>query len=110
MDAKMQTFKKTVYIAGPITGVPNYWEAFERAEDAITGRGYAVLSPAKLPHGMTKAQYMRICFAMIDCADAVFFLPGWSSSEGATLERDYCFYTDKPFSSKFNVIEEVLRR
>lgn len=90
--------KKTIYIAGPVTGVPNYWEAFEEAEDLVTGLGYTVLTPSRLPSDMTKAQYMRICFAMIDTADAVVFLGNWEQSQGARLERHYCDYTDKPIA------------
>lgn len=32
---------------------------------------------------------------MIDTADVVAFLPGYSQSAGARLEAEYCFYTDK---------------
>lgn len=88
--------KKTIYIAGAITGTQNYWEAFEEIEQELNNLGYTVLTPARLPQGMTKAQYMRICFSMIDSADAVVFLSNWRVSEGATLEREYCRYTSKP--------------
>jgi nucleoside 2-deoxyribosyltransferase len=88
--------KKVIYIAGPITGVANYWEAFELAEEDLQGLGYIPLSPAHLPEGMTNEQYTRIDFAMIDSADAVLFLPGYERSEGATLEAEYCKYTKKP--------------
>lgn len=87
--------KKVVYISGPITGVPQYYKAFEQAEDELTALGYIPLSPARLPEGMTPAQYMRICFAMIDSADAVLFLAGFTESAGANIEFDYCEYTGK---------------
>lgn len=55
-----------------------------------------VLNPAVLPAGMAPADYMRICFAMIDTADAVMFIPDWEQSEGAKLEHQYCKYIGKP--------------
>ena len=87
--------KKVVYISGPITGVENYWEAFEAAMDNLSGLGYVVLNPAALPQGLTDEQYMQIDMAMINVADAVYFLPGWENSKGATLERAYCEYIGK---------------
>lgn len=92
----METTKKVIYIAGPITGVENYWEAFERAEEHLEGLGYIALSPARLPYGMTNDQYTRICSAMIDSADAVLFLPNWPQSRGAYMERLRCEYMGKP--------------
>lgn len=99
-----------VYLSGPITGVPNYWEAFEKAEDYLTSLGWAVLSPAKHPQGLTNEQYMRIDFAMIDVADVVLLLPGWLNSTGACLERAYCEYTEKPVTDDIDKLEEVLNR
>lgn len=99
-----------VYLSGPITGVPNYWEAFEKAEDQLTSLGWAVLSPAKHPQGLTNEQYMRMDFAMIDVADVVLFLPGWQNSEGAIVERNYCYYIDKPATDDIDKLEEVLNR
>lgn len=86
----------TIYIAGPVTGVHNYRETFMEAEEDVNSHGYIALSPAHLPQGMTNEQYMRICFAMIDAADAVLFLEGWENSPGATLEHNYAKYTKKP--------------
>lgn len=99
-----------VYLSGPITGVPNYWEAFEKAEDYLTSLGWAVLSPAKHPQGLTNEQYMRIDFAMLDVADVVLFLPRWNYSEGARLEWQYCEYTKKPHTDDPTKLEEVLNR
>lgn len=88
--------KKVIYIAGPITGVPKYWKAFDKAAAEFEKQGYTVLTSAHLPQGMSNEQYMHICFAMIDCADAVYFLPGWYLSAGATLENRHCQYVGKP--------------
>ena len=58
-----------------------------------------MLNPAELPEGMAKADYMRICFAMIDVADAVIFLPGAAESAGARLEMAYCEYIEKEYET-----------
>ena len=84
-----------IYIAGKISGDRNYFEKFEQAQDELEAQGHIVLNPAQLPEGMSKAEYMRICFAMIDCADCVCLLPDWTQSEGAKLERQYFEYTGK---------------
>ena len=100
--------KKVIYIAGPITGVEHYWEAFERAEDELIGYGFIPITPTRLPGGLTPAQYAKINLATIDAADAVYFLPGWDESMGARLEMDYCFYTGKPIFTNLEFLAEVL--
>lgn len=90
--------KKVIFVSGPITGVENYWEAFEQAEQMLENLGYIAITPSRLPKGMTNAQYTRICMAMIDSADAVVFLPGFADSEGSRLELDYCQYTHKHYT------------
>jgi nucleoside 2-deoxyribosyltransferase len=87
--------KPKVYIAGKITGVAHYREQFARAERLLAAEGFAVLNPAVLPEGMSQADYMRICFAMIDTADTVAFLDNFSDSPGAMLELEYCKYIQK---------------
>ena len=84
-----------IYIAGKITGDPDSEEKFKTAAREYENKGYIVLNPAMLPDGMRTADYMRICFAMIDTADVVAFLPGYETSPGAQLELQYCRYTDK---------------
>lgn len=78
-----------VYIAGKITGDKNYRDKFAKAEQVLTAMGHCVLNPAHLPEGMEQGDYMRICLAMIDCADGVVLLPDWRESDGARLERAY---------------------
>ncbi len=87
--------KPKVYIAGKIAGDPNYREKFNAAVQKYEDLGCIVLNPAALPEGMLPADYMRICFAMIDSADRVVFLDGCETSPGAQLELHYCLYTDK---------------
>lgn len=85
-----------IYIAGKITGDSEYREKFEQAAKMIEAEGDIALRPSALPEGMDPADYMRICFAMIDVADRVVFLPDLIESEGALLEMQYCRYVGKP--------------
>lgn len=84
-----------IYISGKITGDPNYKEKFSSIKKDLEAEGYIVLNPAVLPQGLSNEDYMRICFAMIDTADAVAFIEGFVDSPGAMLELEYCKYTRK---------------
>jgi len=86
-----------IYIAGKITGDENYREKFEVFANYEDRQGNIPLNPAVLPAGMTQADYMRICFAMLDCADEARFIPGYEESPGAMLELDYCKKVGKPW-------------
>lgn len=87
--------KKKVYIAGKITGDPEYRKKFLWKRILLEAEGCIVLNPAELPGGMEQKDYMRICFAMMEVADEVWFLPDWKDSKGATLEHAWCEYTGK---------------
>ena len=88
-----------IYIAGKITEDPGYRDKFAAAERQLGGQGHTVLNPAELPEGMAPADYMRICFAMIDVADAVVFLPDAAESAGARLEMADCEYIEKEYET-----------
>nr|DAW19235.1 MAG TPA: 2'-deoxynucleoside 5'-phosphate N-hydrolase 1 [Caudoviricetes sp.] len=88
-----------IYIAGKITGDPKYREKFKEAAADIARGGHIPLNPADLPKGMRPKDYMRICFAMIDVADAVVFLPDAAESAGARLEMAYCEYIEKEYET-----------
>jgi hypothetical protein len=85
-----------IYLVGKITGNPEYRKQFAAAKAELEAEGHIVLNPAELPEGMSKAAYMRICFAMIDTADELRVIRGWERSSGATLEVAYCIYIGKP--------------
>lgn len=84
-----------VYIAGRITGDPRYREKFAEAEVALREVGHIPLNPAVLPEGMEAEDYMRICTAMLDSADAIGLLGDWTDSPGAKLELHYADYAGK---------------
>jgi len=84
-----------IYIAGKISGDANYYQKFKAEEEYLKSCGHIVLNPAELPPGMSAADYMRICFSMIDSADAVYFLSDFRDSPGAKLELVYCRYIKK---------------
>lgn len=96
---------KVIYIAGPITGVPNYREAFQDAEAELRAGGFDVLNPTCLPLGLEHGQYLHIDKAMIDVADVVLFLPGWQDSKGASEEMDYCHRINKPNYISMDVLK-----
>ena len=85
-----------IYLAGKITGNTEYREQFAAAKTELERDGHIVLNPAELPEGMSKAAYMRICFAMIDVADEIRTIPNWYNSPGARVETAYAEYIGKP--------------
>ncbi|USR61585.1 DUF4406 domain-containing protein [Lelliottia amnigena] len=77
-----------IYIAGPMTGLVEFNRpAFMFTAAKLTGRGHVALNPAVLPDGLTQAQYMDICLAMLRCAHAIYMLDGWEKSAGARAEK-----------------------
>lgn len=91
------------YIAGPISGVPDYKARFFVVEQYLSAYGIIAVNPAVLPYGLTHEEYMRICKAMIDVCDMVVMLDGWTRSKGAREEYDYAFFSNKRLVS-FNEI------
>ncbi len=76
-----------VYIAGPMTGLPDYNRpAFFAAADELVNGGDTPLNPAILPDGLSQADYMAICIAMLQRADSIVMLENWERSEGARAE------------------------
>lgn len=79
--------RKIVYIAGPMSGLPEYNRpAFNDEALNQQQKGHVVLNPAILPDGLTQQQYMQLCCPMVMMADEVIMLPAWINSQGATAE------------------------
>ena len=78
-----------IYIAGKITGHENYKADFKKAELDLRLKGHIVLNPADTIariDGLKHEEYLHICLAMIDVADAVALLSNWKDSKGAKME------------------------
>lgn len=83
-----------LYIAGPMTGIPDSnYPAFRKAEAELKAAGYEVLCPVDSEqHNDTGKQqtwdwYMRHALRMVLDAEGVALLPDWRTSRGAMLER-----------------------
>ena len=84
-----------VYIAGPMSS-PDYQKTFGEAAVRLEAEGYEVLNPAAaIPADADRPAAMRICLAMIDVADSMYFLPNWGNSMGCFVERAYGNYLGK---------------
>lgn len=80
---------KRVYVAGPMTGLPEYnFPLFNATAARLRAEGWHVENPAEHGHveGAGWADYLRYDLSRIVTCGAVHLLPGWSNSKGARLE------------------------
>jgi nucleoside 2-deoxyribosyltransferase len=101
----------SVYLAGPMTGLPQYnFPAFLGAATTLRRAGYEVWSPAEhdLDRGFDMddpdaaqplVEYMKVDLPQVMAADAVVVLPGWENSTGARLEVHTAVACGKPVLS-----------
>ena len=82
-----------VYIAGRITNQFDFMKRFRKVERYLKSQGHTTINPARLTQGLN--DYTQICNALIDQADAVYFLHDWNQSEGATIEHQYALQNNK---------------
>lgn len=84
--------KARVYIAGPVTGVPQLNEpAFREMAAALERQGFE----AVVPHDLVAAdashdEAMSLCLAALAECDYAVFLRGWGLSAGCREERSFC--------------------
>lgn len=103
---------KTIYIAGPMRGVPEYnFPAFDAARDKLKAVGYDVISPADLdrecgfnplsereenwPTDAVHACVKRDIDAILAC-DFIVLLPNWENSIGVAAEVAVARWLRKP--------------
>lgn len=88
-----------VYIAGKITGLSRrkVLKKFKKAARKLKKEGNSVFIPTILPvyDNVSHAEYLHICYSIIDICDVVYFLNDWEQSEGAKLEHSYALNTGK---------------
>ena len=82
---------KRIYIAGPITGVDSYEESFNKAAADLEALGFEAVNPIApgLVEGADYKYYIDRGLRMLMECDAIYMLPGWRKSKGATLESFY---------------------
>lgn len=87
----MTTRPTTLYIAGPMTGLPDLnFPAFHLAAKRLRAQGFEVINPTEInpDQHMSWQACMRTDIAALVFCDGIHLLPGWQNSDGATLEHD----------------------
>lgn len=98
--------KKKVYLAGPMTGIPDLnTPAFEKVYSIWEDAGWQVFSPSRLNHaldysvGISKDGLKHVIQTDITCilhVDAIALLPGWENSRGVAIELALAQFLDLP--------------
>lgn len=86
-----------IYIAGPMSGLPNFnRDAFNLEALRLQSLGHVALNPAILPDGLEQHECMAICIEMVKMADQLVLLPNWERSTGARAEHAMAIKLGKP--------------
>lgn len=81
---------KKIYIAGPMTGIPDLnFPAFHAAAKKLRAEGHEVVNPAEINADPAAAwlDCMRADIRELVGCTAIYLLPGWFCSRGASLEH-----------------------
>lgn len=87
---KVATPPMRIYIAGPMTGLPELnFPRFHAEAAHLRTTGVEVINPAELNPDTTMEwnECMRRDIAALVTCNAIHLLPGWEDSKGATLEH-----------------------
>lgn len=81
-----------IYISGQISGLPldEVKDKFQDAEKRIVEHGYEAVNPLKngIPYTESWEVHMAADIVLLFDCDAIYMLPGWEASKGATLEKN----------------------
>lgn len=81
--------KKSMYISGPISNMPNgNKETFALAQKRLKELNWDVVNPQDNDDGTNRTwdYYMRLCIPQLMRCDGILMLDGWLHSRGAKLE------------------------
>jgi len=107
----MTNQRKRIYIAGPMTGLPNYnRKAFIMAAGHIsTNTDLIPVHTAWIRDGLAWSEYMELAQDMLSLCDLVCVLPGWEQSKGAQIEVALARDAGMPVIELDKVVEEFGR-
>lgn len=101
-----------IFLSGPIESRRStYREVFKQAQDFVESCNFSALNPATLPDNLKHDAYLPICLAMLEAADAIFFVDGGPlppASAGSNIEYNYACYQHKLLA--INAIDAVTNR
>ena len=91
--------KGRIYISGAISGRPieEARAQFQETEDRLQAEGWETVNPLKngLPEHAPWSAHMAVDILSLLGCDALFLLPGWEESQGATIEAGVARLTGK---------------
>lgn len=97
---------KRIYISGGITGIKNYKENFETAENYLLNQGFEIVNPVKVGEKLGSVSYplyMRADLEELLHCTHIYMMDKWWMSKGAIVElivAKVCgivvSYADKP--------------
>lgn len=89
-EANQPISKEIIYIAGPMTGYPEYnWPMFKRVTEYFRGQGMKVVCPTEngsIPDVTHYQECIKNSLRTLIEANTIAMLPGWLGSKGAMIE------------------------